>query len=308
MAKPLAGEYKDLPISLIDENSWNPNKMDDKSFNRLCKEVKEVGMIVPIQVVPIETDGNVRYRIIGGAHRFAACKVLDYKFIPAIILEGESFKDEDLQKFLTTRLNVISGKVDPEKLTRMYLEMADKYGKDAMADLMGYTDKAGFQKLVGETVKAAKAQLPKEMAAKLDKAAKEVKTVEGLGKILNTIFREHGDTLSCNYLFFDFGGKRHVQVACSKQSFAAIGAFMERVGERRLKADEVLANILPVWEDILDIEDSDVDASLPAFVREIGDEDEDESVDEDELVMDEDEEGSYEDEAWGAKEPSEEED
>ena len=79
-------DYEVIPIDLIDNNAWNPNSMDSKDFVRLCEEIREVGFLVPIQVVP--TDGG-RYRILGGEHRVAAGKEIGMDGIPCVVAQGK---------------------------------------------------------------------------------------------------------------------------------------------------------------------------------------------------------------------------
>ena len=82
----LGGEYKEISVGEIEANQWNPNQMKDKEFDRLVKEIDESGMIDPIQVVPLDSG---KYRIMGGEHRYHACKLLGYETVPSIVLTGE---------------------------------------------------------------------------------------------------------------------------------------------------------------------------------------------------------------------------
>jgi ParB-like chromosome segregation protein Spo0J len=124
----------DVPIDLIEANDWNPNEMKDETFNRLVEELEENGIIDPIQIVPAE---GGKFRIIGGEHRWAGAKTLGWTSIPANVLTDERFVDEDLQKLITVRLNVIHGEMNPEKFTSMYQDMAEKYGVDQLKALFG---------------------------------------------------------------------------------------------------------------------------------------------------------------------------
>jgi ParB family chromosome partitioning protein len=83
-------EVVEIPIDKIVPNTWNPNVMDDETFNRLAEEIQDVGMIDPIQVVPIEGEEE-KYMILGGEHRWRVMKVLGYETIPCIVLTDEKF-------------------------------------------------------------------------------------------------------------------------------------------------------------------------------------------------------------------------
>jgi hypothetical protein len=113
-------------------------------------------------------------------------------------------------------LNVIGGKMNPEKFLKLYQEMADKYGKDALQQLMGYVDTRQFQKLVGDVKRGMKQSLPKEMHAEFDEKAKEAKTVEDLGTIIQTLFAKYGDTVQQSFVIFTHGNKEHIYVQMDK--------------------------------------------------------------------------------------------
>jgi len=200
-------EIRLIPIGLLVEADWNPQRMNDKEFNALVENLREVGQIDPLQVSPMP-DG--RFRVIGGNHRLQALRVLEYELVQCVICEDFS---EEFQKFQSVRLNVIHGKLDPEKFLRLYEEMAKKYGKNVVADLMKFTD----QKALSTLIKDVKDGLPPEMAKKLDEAKKEIKTVDDIGSVLNEIFSKHGNTLVRGYLVFSFGGKEHHYIEMDKQ-------------------------------------------------------------------------------------------
>ena len=61
------GIMKEIPISQVFPNSFNPNVMDEKEFNLLVQNVQDFGMAVPITVVE---KGDGTYMIIGGEHRW----------------------------------------------------------------------------------------------------------------------------------------------------------------------------------------------------------------------------------------------
>jgi uncharacterized ParB-like nuclease family protein len=108
-----------IPLEQLRPNPWNPNEMDDAAFNRLAEELQDVGMIDPIQVVPME-DGL--YRIIGGEHRYQVARTLGWKTLPCVVLSEARWKDEDLQKLVTVRLNVLRGKINPERMVSPYFD------------------------------------------------------------------------------------------------------------------------------------------------------------------------------------------
>ena len=202
-------DLKYLPIDLIHPNAWNPQTQDELTFQRLVDEIRDVGFVDPLEVVEL-SDGT--YRIIGGEHRWQAAKQAGLDEVPCAIIIDEKFKDEDLQKFATVRLNVLKGKLDPEKFAKLYSEMAEKYGADSLQQLMGYVDTKGFQKLVGDVKRGMKKSLPKELQDEFDEKAKEAKTVEDLSNIIQHLFAKHGDTVGKSYMVFTYGKAEHVYV------------------------------------------------------------------------------------------------
>lgn len=196
-------DFIQIPVDQLYANDWNPNVQDDKTFNALVKNIEEIGMVEPVMVVPEPSaDGEKQYRIISGHHRWEACRILDYTEIPAVIMDGH---DEDWQKFQTVRMNVLKGKLDPVKFTKLFDEMAERYGEEATKEAMAFMDEKAFASVYVNV----RDQLPKEMADKLDQAKDDIKTVDDLSRILNEMFSKYGDTLSADFMVFTYGGKAH---------------------------------------------------------------------------------------------------
>jgi ParB/RepB/Spo0J family partition protein len=77
-------EVVNLPISRVKPNTFNPNTQSEEVFNALVENIREIGMVEPILVVPDpQSDGD--YIVISGEHRLEACRVLGYETVPAII-------------------------------------------------------------------------------------------------------------------------------------------------------------------------------------------------------------------------------
>jgi len=221
-----------IPIDLVIPNDWNPNEEDDIAFNLLQDEINQVGMISPIQVVPLD-DG--RYLIIGGEHRWRACKNLGHEEIPCALLTDSKWQETDLEKFATVRLNVMHGKLNPEKFMKLYKEMAAKYGEESMQRMMGYSDPKGFQRMLGWVKKGLKQSLPADMAADVDDATKDVRSVAELQAVIQEMFAQHGDTLEYSFMVFNFGKNRHVYIKCNAKMRRGLEKAMECC--KQLKVD-----------------------------------------------------------------------
>lgn len=209
----------------------NPNEMDDRTFNALCESIEEEGWIEPIQVVP-QLD---KYLIVGGHHRARAAEVLGYDTIAAVILDPVKF-DQDRRKWNLVKLNVLRGKLNPEKFAKLYEEMATRYDKDVVKSLMGFTTDDAFRKLY----KDVKDSLPEGMREQLDKVADEIKTIDDLSLVLNRLFRDHGETLPSNMMVFSWGGKEVLWVRCSDALWKKVKALSEEVAEKGWDMSNVL--------------------------------------------------------------------
>jgi len=202
-----------LSVDDLVPNDWNPQHQDDTVFDRLVDEIEDVGFIDPIQVV---AQPDNRYLIIGGEHRWQAAKAAGMEEVPCIVLEGDQWKEEDLQKFVTVRLNLIRGRLNPEKFLKLYNEMVARYGEESMQGLMGHCDTHGFKKLVDSVKKGMKDTLPKDLQDKFDEEAKEVKTVEDLSNIIQSLYNSYGDTVSQSFMVFTYGKQSHIYISMDK--------------------------------------------------------------------------------------------
>lgn len=248
-------ELQEIALDKLIPNEWNPNTQDDKTFNRLVEEISSVGFIEPIQVVPLD-DGT--FRILGGEHRFHAARVLGFDKVPCVLLSGARWKDVDLQKFVTVRLNILKGRLNPEKMAKLYSEMADKYGEDAIKNMFAYTDESSWNKLVQAIGKSLdKSGLPKEIKDKFKDVSKEIKTVDGLSTILNKLFTDYGNTLDKNFMVFTFGGKQHVYIAMSKDTKKSVDKIMEYCKKRNVDINDVIApKLADAVPDVVDEEET----------------------------------------------------
>ncbi len=75
-------------VVVSDERLW---KLKEDEVSTLKKSIKEIGLITPIAV---QERGN-KYLLIGGEHRYTACKQLGFKTIPCNIIPREYDNDED---------------------------------------------------------------------------------------------------------------------------------------------------------------------------------------------------------------------
>jgi len=239
-------DLKYLPVDSLVPNSWNPQTQDDAVFERLVAEITEVGFIDPIEVVSLD-DG--RFRILGGEHRWQAAKKAGLDEVPCIVIQGAKWNEVDLQKFVTVRLNTLRGQLDPDKFLKLYEEMADKYGKESLQRLMGYTDSAKWAKFIDTLTKDMKKGLPKEMQKEFESKAKEAKSVQDLERIIQELFAKHGDTMDLSFIIFTYGKQDHIYVQMTR----AMKKSMDKVAEYcRLTSQDINVVMEPVVKQFLD--------------------------------------------------------
>ena len=214
-------EITHLPLEKLKPMQENPNEQDDETFNLLVESIREHGMIDPVDVAPNE-DGT--YDIIGGEHRFRACELLGHETLPAIVHDSY---DTDKRKMMLVKLNVLRGKISPQKFIKLYQQMAGKYQDDVLQKMMGFAQKEAFDHLL----KQVKENLPKEVARKVEDRKEEIQTVDSLAAILNRLFRDYGNTLDYSFMVFEFGGREHFWVRMDDKLFKRIKALADQCVE-----------------------------------------------------------------------------
>jgi len=203
-----------VSVDRIIPNNWNTNEEDEPTFDLLVEGVSETGIIDTLTVVPME-DGT--FTILGGEHRWMAAKASGEDEVPCLILKGEKWKDEDLQKFTSVRLNVIRGKQNPEKFAKVYKEMAEKHGAEQLQKMFGFVDKRAFRRLVKGVTAAVSKDLPKNLQGEMEEKAKDARTVEDLEHIVQEMFQKYGETVNQSFMIFACGKQEHLYIAMSSK-------------------------------------------------------------------------------------------
>jgi ParB family chromosome partitioning protein len=80
-----SSELRDLPISSIDPNRFQPREgFDEDNLIALSESIREVGVLQPLLVRPLEGDDD-RYELIAGERRLRAAKRAGLASVPAIV-------------------------------------------------------------------------------------------------------------------------------------------------------------------------------------------------------------------------------
>lgn len=235
----------DIEREILDPNDlvgaeWNPNEMEKAEFDLLKQQITEVGFIDPPTVVQVvDSKGKAFYRILGGHNRVAAAKELGLSQIPVDVLQGDKWKDEDLQKFQTVRLNVLHGKSNPEKMVALFNEMAGKYGEKA-TQMLGWATDTAIKKMVKTVAKDLAKSLPPDLSAQFQEQAKEAKTVDDLEKIIKKLMEESGDSAKYGFVVFSWGGKEHIYVAMSDKTREAMKRIVRASRSKKVDINEII--------------------------------------------------------------------
>lgn len=124
-------EFKLIPIEKIKLNNYNPNEMDEETYNHLKQEIQRVGFIEPINVRP-EKD---YYIVINGEHRFKVASDLKIKKIPCIITN----LTEKEAKLQTINLNKIKGSINPIKFAFLLQDLNKQFDQQQIQKFLKLT-------------------------------------------------------------------------------------------------------------------------------------------------------------------------
>jgi hypothetical protein len=225
---------------------WNPNEMTEEEFEELCMGIRKSGFIDPPTVAEVRGEGGKKQLdIIGGHHRVAAAIAVGLDKIPAdLLVDKKKWADEDLRKFQNVRLNVLHGKLNPEKFVGLYNEMVEKYGKEAVAKEMGYVKEDGIRKMVKQVAKGMQTSMNPEMSKQFQEQAKEARTVGDIERIIQQLMQEHGDSVKQNFVVFAWGGKEHVYIAMSRRTRDALKKVLRASRSNKVDVNEYIAEAI----------------------------------------------------------------
>jgi len=104
-------EVQQIPLSLIAANPNQPRRVfSDESLQDLAESIRSQGVLQPILVRNLRTDGPVRYELVAGERRWRASKIAGLKTIPALVrtlTDDESFVIAMIENLQREDLNVM---------------------------------------------------------------------------------------------------------------------------------------------------------------------------------------------------------
>lgn len=249
----MSSKYKmnvqELDIEIVEKWEDNPNQMNDSEFNALCNELDANGLIDPIQVVGPQEDG--KYLILGGHHRYDAARVLGWSEIACVVLAPDEWKGEKVE-FQNIKMNVLKGNLNPQKMMKWYEDKAKHYSAEALAELTGHVNIDAFLKIVGEMRKSIKdSGLPDDIKDKVAETLSEVKTIDGLSNVLNSIFAKYGDTLKYGFVSFSYGGQNNLYVQATKETWNIVNKMKDECCEKQIDINILFGKALKNYDKLM---------------------------------------------------------
>jgi ParB/RepB/Spo0J family partition protein len=112
-------------------NDWNPNRMNDETFEKEVRSIETNGFIDPITIREVkDAKGKVSLEIVDGEHRWRAATKLGIKEIPAVNLGDIS--DEQAKK-LTIIANELRGAPEPALLAALLKDLNESIETSELA-------------------------------------------------------------------------------------------------------------------------------------------------------------------------------
>ena len=187
--KPTSLRIEDVHVDLLVPNPDNINEMDEKTFGYLVENIREVGLIDPVQVIPT-LDG--KYFIMGGEHRWKAAKQIGYQYVPAVILTDTRWTDADYTDLISFRMNVLKGAQKPEKFLKVYDRMSAKFGAEKLQEVFQIADKVLWKKLTKNLTQGMREQgVPEALVDSIEAASDKSKSFEAFNKKLTKIMKDY---------------------------------------------------------------------------------------------------------------------
>lgn len=165
----LVGKQKEIPINKI-KPSWNSRvHIEKESLHELMASIKETGVLQPIG---LKMKGNYYYPVWGN-RRFAACKKLGMKSIPAIVLPNNLLDVDAISMNIVENLH--RKDITPYEQGRYFCELHEKYGL-SFAEVAKKV--AMSTSTVAKNIRLFKG-LPKELVKDLPKVGKATRSING---------------------------------------------------------------------------------------------------------------------------------
>ena len=261
---------REIPIDLLVLTHWNVNEMSKSSFDELVEDIDRTGFDEPCQVVPITTgEDSGKFLVVGGEHRYKACKVIGKKTVPCIVKDHLDPNDEEDMMLYSVRRNNVRGKINAQK----YAELEQKISKrkkisvevarkrmmirgQALKSLRKVAAVAENEddetEKGGRKSKTEKTPSPDDPApSPLRSSAERQKLLANLRALEQEILLKC-ETIEHGYIFFGQGGHNHLVVQESSHLYKLVEQLAAMCKRDSVKINEFLtsaiAKELKDWE------------------------------------------------------------
>lgn len=232
-----------IPIDDLELWELNPNEEDPDKFNLLAQEIVEDNeriedMDQPLIVVRHPNKPG-KYIVFAGNHRLMVMKL---KGATSAISKIKDW-DEKTAMEKAVKRNLVQGRLNEAKFTRLVNEYTKRNAVDvSMApNRFGFLKQAEFYK----HYRSAKDKAMNESARKAKEEAKEeVQRVKNLQFLVNKLFREYGDTLEQNFMFFLYGEKLHLMLEMDQEAAKSVKQLTDYCFENKVNVNDVMKRVL----------------------------------------------------------------
>jgi ParB/RepB/Spo0J family partition protein len=238
-AKEFSIKALDVHVDDIFPNENNTNEMTEREIQRLAEEIREVGFMNPVNLIPTQEG---KYLLLGGEHRWRAARLVGLSHIPALIHTEEKWTDRDLVDLQTFKLNAIHGRVTMKRFADFYRRMSEKFGAENVQNVLAVQDDSEWKKLtknIHDTLKASGAS--EAILAEVKQAEKKAKTPDDLSKMLEKIFRKQAKQIASNTIVFQYDQNEYVLIKASADTYVAMKRISEIAAEQNKDVNELLA-------------------------------------------------------------------
>jgi len=123
-----------VPIGALRPNTWNPNKMAPRLFEALKASILAGGFVQPAVVRPVD-EGDVRYEILDGEHRWRALGEIGSVDISVIVVNDT----EAQARIRTVGMNRLRGEMASAQVASILAGLAEE--EETVRSLLGYGEK-----------------------------------------------------------------------------------------------------------------------------------------------------------------------
>jgi ParB/RepB/Spo0J family partition protein len=237
MTKESSLKTVDIHVDALVLNPHNINEMSETTLQRLVEEIRDVGFLDPINVVPTQ-DG--KYIILGGEHRYKAAKIAGMTYVPAVVHTDEKWSDQDLFGLVAFRLNVLRGSQNPEKFMKDYERLSQKFGTEKLQDIFAVTDKSLWKKLT-KSVKKEMKGLGHDVESQIEKAEERAGgSFDKFAKSVQRIMKNHAEMVTHGCVIFMNGKSETVLLNANDNVFEAIKTLSRLASEQNRNINEYL--------------------------------------------------------------------